>query len=116
MEGLGMEYISLLVGIVLSIMAILMRARKLNFLISRFRSFQKAIRRKQIAVDEKQVSIFYSTLFFVLAIVLFIGTIGQFMNSDNSELISWWTWIVCIVIGISGMLYLNLNKRFIKEV
>ncbi|MHA1292526.1 MAG: hypothetical protein ACTSQJ_07660 [Promethearchaeota archaeon] len=52
---------------------------------------------------------------FVGGSILLIGTILQLIASDNSTLISWWSWIVCIGIGIVGILYLNINKRFIKE-
>jgi hypothetical protein len=112
-----MDFISLLVGIVLFIVAALFRVGALNILVKRWVWFQKAIRRRDIVADEKAVSTFYSNLCFIVACILLIGIILQLITSDNSALISWWTWIVCIVIGISGILYLNLNvnKRFIKE-
>ncbi|MHA1251238.1 MAG: hypothetical protein ACTSVV_14580 [Promethearchaeota archaeon] len=112
-----MDFISLLVGIILVIVAALFRVGALNIIVKRYVWFQRAIRRRDIVFDEKAVSKFYSNLCFIIACILFIGIILQLTTSNNSALISWWIWIVCIVIGVSTILYmnLNLNKNFIKE-
>jgi len=110
-----MYFISLLVGIILGIVAVLFRVGILKIIVKRYEWFQKVIRRKEITVDEKAVTLFYSNLCFVGGSILLIGIVLQLIASDNSTLISWWTWIVCIGIGIVGILYLNINKRFIKE-
>ncbi|MGQ4872463.1 MAG: hypothetical protein ACP6IY_00155 [Promethearchaeia archaeon] len=113
-----MDFISLLVGIILVIIATFFKVGALNIIIKRYVWFQKAIRRRDIVVDEYAVSKFYSNLCFIVTCILFIGIILQLITSNNSALISWGTWIVCIIIGVSAILYmnLNLNKNFIKEV
>jgi hypothetical protein len=112
-----MEFISLLIGIILVILGFLFRVGVLNIIVKRFEWFQKnVIRRRDLIADEKAVSTFYSILCIVGASILLIGTGLQFIIPDNSTLISLWTWIICAVFGIIGILYLNINKCFIKEV
>jgi len=91
-----------------------MKVGWLNLLIDRYEGFQKAIRKNKLVVDKKGVSNFYSILFFLIGIPLLILAIIGFILPDTYKLISTWMYLVLIVIGISGILYLNLSKRFIK--
>ncbi len=109
-----MEIYALTIGLVLCVLGILMKVGWLNFLIDRYEGFQKAIRRKKFSVDKEGVSKFYSILFFVLGVPLLIVAIFGFIIPDSFELISTWIFVVLIVIGISGILFLNLSNRFIK--
>jgi len=109
-----MEIYALIIGIVLCVLGILMKVGWLNLLIDRYEGFQKAIRKNKLFVDKKGVSNFYSSLFFLIGIPLLILAIIGFILPDTYELISTWMYLVLIVIGISGILYLNLSKRFIK--
>jgi len=109
-----MEIYALIIGIVLCVLGILMKVGWLNLLIDRYEGFQKAIRKNKLFVDKKGVSNFYSILFFLIGIPLLILAIIGFILPDTYELISTWMYLVLIVIGISGILYLNLSKRFIK--
>ena len=109
-----MEIYALIIGIVLCLLGILMKIGWLKFLIDRYEGFQKAIRKNKFIVDKKGVSKFYSILFFILGVPLLIGAIIGFIIPDRFKLISTWIYIILIVIGISGILYLNLSNRFIK--
>ncbi len=109
-----MEIYALIIGIVLCVLGILMKVGWLNFLIDRYEGFHKIIRKKKSVVDKERVSKFYSILFFVLGVPLLIGVIIGLIIPDSFKLISTWLYVVLIVIGISGILYLNLSNRFIK--
>ena len=109
-----MENYALIIGIVLCVLGILMKVGWLNFLVDRYEGFQKALRKKKFNVDKEGVSKFYSLLFFVVGGSLLIVAIIGFIIPDSYKLISTWIFIALIAIGISGILYLNLSKRFIK--
>ena len=104
----------LIVGIVLCALGILMKVGWLNFLISRYEGFQKFFRKKKFSVDKEGVKKFYSILFFVVGVPLLIVAIIGFIIPDSFKLMETWIYVALIVIGISGMLYLNLGNRFIK--
>jgi hypothetical protein len=104
------------VAIVLCILAILFRVDKLGFIISRYRSFQRFIRRRKLDVDRKAVTICYSNIILIGALILFIGIIAQLMFPIDSEVISFWTWIAIIPYAICAELYITINKRFIIEI
>jgi hypothetical protein len=101
-------------GIVLFVLGVLMKVGWLNFLIDRYEGFQKAIRRKKFRVDREGVSKYYSILFFVLGGLLMIVAIFGFIFPDGYKSISIWIYLALLVIGISGILYLNISNRFIK--
>lgn len=85
-----------------------------KFLIARYESFQKFIRRKEISVDEEGLSKFYSILFFVTGIPLLIGAIIGFINAEMFKGFSLWLVIAIVTIGVIGILYCNVSKRFLK--
>jgi hypothetical protein len=91
-----------------------MRLGWLNFLIDRHEGFHKAIRIKKIFVDRKEVSKYYSILFFGLGIYLLIVAIIGFLLPEILTLISILI-IVALEMGITGIIYLNVSKRFIKS-
>ena len=109
-----MAVYTLIVGIVLCVLGILMKVGWLNFLISRYEGFQKAFRKKKFSVDKEGVSNFYSILFFVIGSPLLIVAIIGFIIPDSFKLMEFWIYVALVVIGISGILYLNLSNRFIK--
>ncbi|WP_371805111.1 DUF3784 domain-containing protein [Candidatus Lokiarchaeum ossiferum] len=103
----------LIAVIILFILGILMKLRKIDFLIDRFQWFQKLIRKEDIEVNRNRLATFYSYLYFVIAIFLLIGAIILFIDPENGENINLWTVIVTVILGMSGILYCNLSKRFI---
>jgi len=109
-----MEIYALIIGIVLCVLGILMKLGWLKFLIDRYEGFHKAIRKNKFSVDKEGLSKFYSILFFVIGVPLLIVAIIGFIIPDSFKLISTWIYVVLIVIGISGILYLNISNRFIK--
>ncbi len=111
---LNLEIYMLVIGIVLCLLGILMRVGFLNFLIDRYEAFHRAIRKKKFSVDREELSRFYSILFFVLGIPLLIGAIIGFINPDVYEIFSTWLFVAIAVVGIIGILYCNVNNRFIK--
>jgi MFS family permease len=110
------EYvIALIVGIVLCGLGILMMfTNLLNFIIARFESFQKAIRKKEFNVDKEGLSKFYAILWIVLGVLLIIGAIIGFINHESYESFSMWIFVVIIAIGFIGILYCNISNRFIQ--
>jgi hypothetical protein len=103
----------LIAGIILLILGILMKLRKIDFLIDRFQWFHKLIRKDDIEVDRDRLATFYSYLYIVIAVFLLIGAIIVFINPENVDTINLWTIIVTAIVGISGILYCNLSKRFL---
>ena len=85
-----------------------------KFLIARYEAFQKFIRRKEISVDGEGLSKFYSILFFVTGIPLLIGAIIGFINAEIFKEFSLWLVIAIAAIGVIGILYCNVSKRFLK--
>ncbi len=99
------EYV--LVVIILEIMAWLMRIRKLDILISRYESFQKLIRRRSFTVDKAGVANYYSYLFAFSGLSVFLS-----LFIDTSKFVSWIV-IAFFVIIASGVLYLNIGKKYL---
>ena len=109
-----MDNYPLIVGIVLCVFGILIKVGWLNFLIDRYEWFHKAIRKKKFSVDKEGLSKFYSILFFALGVPLLIVAIIGYIIPDIYKVISTWTYIAVLAIGITGILYINLSNRFIK--
>jgi len=105
---------ALIVGIVLCALGILMIFGQPSFLIARYETFQKAIRKKMVSVDKEGLSKFYSVMFIVTGVPLIIGAIIGLINPEIYELFSIWLYIALAVIGIIGIAYCNVGKRFIK--
>jgi hypothetical protein len=102
------------VGIILCILGILMRIGKLNFILSRYESFHKAIRKRNFTVDRDSLSKFYFFEFLILGGLLLIAGIIHAILPENNEFNSYWIYIVIISIGIIGMLYCNFSNRFLN--
>ena len=109
-----MEVYFLIISIVLFVLGFLMIFGQLKFLIARYEAFKKFIRRKEISVDGEGLSKFYSILFFVTGIPLLIGAIIGFINAEIFKEFSLWLVIAIAAIGVIGILYCNLSKRFLK--
>ncbi|MCK5304218.1 MAG: DUF3784 domain-containing protein [Candidatus Heimdallarchaeota archaeon] len=109
-----MAIYALIVGIILCALGILMIFGQPSFLIARYETFQKFIRKKMVGVDKEGLSKFYSILFVVTGVPLIIGAIIGFINPDIYELFSIWLYIALAGIGIIGIVYCNVGKRFIK--
>jgi len=108
-----MEQYILIVGIALCALGVLMKIGWLNFLIARYEWFQKAIRKKEFSVNKEKVANFYSILFIVIGVPLLIsGIIGLIIPNDKK--IAFWIIVTLIATGISGIIYLNASKRFLK--
>lgn len=105
---------SLYVGLILCFLGILMRARKLDFLMARYEFFQMAIRKKNLSVDRERLSKFYSYFFIILGGILLIAAIIQFIIPEMSKGITFWIFIVVAAVGIIGILYCNLTNRYLK--
>lgn len=103
----------LIAGIILLILGILMKLRKIDFLIDRFQWFQKLIRKDDIEVDRDRLAKFYAYLYIIVAVFLLTGAIIIFIVPDNVDTINLWTMLVTVIVGISGILYCNLSKRFL---
>jgi hypothetical protein len=104
----------LITGIVLLILGILMKLRKIDFLLDRFQFFHKNIRKEDIEVRRDRLATLYSYLYIMIATLLVIGGIIVFVDSANSDKINLWTAIVAIILGIGGILYCNLSKSIIN--
>jgi len=89
---------------------------QLRFIIDRYEVFHKAIRKKEFSVDRKGLSDFYSILFFILGTPLLIGAIIGLINSELDDTSFIWLFVAVAVVGVIGILYCNVSKRFIKEV
>jgi len=109
-----MEVYTLIIGIVFCVLGVFMKLGWLNILISRYEWFHKAIRKKEITVNKKGVTNFYTILFFVLGVFLLIlGIVGFTSPNLILDEISLWIWVGVIVIGVIAILYLNISRRFI---
>jgi len=84
---------ALYIGIALCILSILMRLRKLDFFLGRYEGLSK----------------YYSILYLVVGVILLIGGVIILIGPNNVDTITNVTYIVVIVIGLLGMLYLNLT-------
>ena len=108
-----MEVYLLVAGIILLILGILMIFGQPRFILLRYESFHKFVRKKDVSVDEKRLSRFYSILFFVTGIPLLIGAIIGFINAEMFKEFSLWLVIAIAAVGVIGILYCNISKRFI---
>jgi membrane protein required for beta-lactamase induction len=104
----------LYVGIIMCVLAILMKLNVLNFVIARFEAFHKAIRKKPFSVDKKGLSNYYFILFLFVGVMFLIVALVQYIEPANIDTISLVLYILVIVIGLSGMLYMNISNRFIQ--
>ncbi|MHA1737624.1 MAG: hypothetical protein ACTSXA_03480 [Candidatus Heimdallarchaeota archaeon] len=110
-----LEIITLIVGIVLCLLGIFMLIVPRNFIVSRYEGFHKAIRRnKEISVEKERLAKFYAILYFVLAVPLLTLAIIGFTNKEIFDLIYIWLFVAVATLGLIGILYCNLSKRFIK--
>ena len=109
-----MPIYALIIGIVLWMLGFLMIFGQLSFLISRYETFHKFIRRKDFSIDREGLSKFYSILYFVTGIPLLIGAIIGFINLDLYKTTSIWVYIAALVVGVIGIVYCNISNRFLK--
>jgi FtsH-binding integral membrane protein len=105
---------SLIVGGILCVLGIFMRVGWLDIIISRYESFQKTIRKKNLRVDREGLAKFYSNTYFVLGVILLIAAVIQSIMPEFSEIITLWIFIAVAGIGIVGILYSNLSNRYLK--
>ena len=110
-----MEIYPLIVGLILCVLGILMKARKIDFILMRYEGFQKAIRKKKIEVDRDRLSKFYFSLFILLGSILLIAAIIQLIIPSSSENISFWIFVVVAALGTIGILYCNLSTRYLTS-
>jgi len=110
-----MEGYSLYTGIILCVLGILMRAKKLNFLLLRYEGFQKVIRRRMVKVDKESLTRFYFIGLILIGGLLMITGMIQLLKPKGYEIITTWMWISVLAIGISGMLYCNITSRFLVD-
>ncbi len=103
----------LITGTILFIFGILMKLRKIDFILDRFQGFHEIIRKKEIEVKRDRLATFYSYLYIVIAIILLIGAIITYINPEIVNKINLWTAIAAAIVGIGGILYCNLSKRFL---
>lgn len=104
----------LIAGIVLWVLGFFMIFGQLGFILARYGSFQKFIRRKEISVDKEGLSKFYSILFFISGTPLLIGAIIGLIRTDMDMWTFIWLFIAVAIIGVIGILYCNISTRFIK--
>jgi len=110
-----MEIISLVTGIVLCLLGIFMIISQQNFIVNRYEGFHKAIRRnKKISIEKERLAKFYAILYFVLAVPLLVCAIIGFIKPDVFELIYIWLFVAVGALGLIGIFYCNLSKRFIQ--
>ncbi|MHA1521736.1 MAG: DUF3784 domain-containing protein [Promethearchaeota archaeon] len=114
-NGMIMEGYSLYTGIILCVLGILMRAKKLNFLLLRYEGFQKVIRRRMVKVDKESLTRFYFIGLILIGGLLMITGMIQLLKPKGYEIITTWMWISVLAIGISGMLYCNITSRFLVD-
>ncbi|MGC9779591.1 MAG: hypothetical protein HZR80_10150 [Candidatus Heimdallarchaeota archaeon] len=111
--------ISLSIGTIFCLFGTMMLVWPQNFLIKitikRFVWFQKAIRRKEIEVKKKELTIFFTILYFVIAIPLLTMAIIGFINTQIPSLTFIWVYVAIVVLGIIGVLYINISKHFIQS-
>jgi hypothetical protein len=105
---------ALYIGIALCVLSILMRLGMLDFLLGRYEGFQKVFRKRSFNLDRKGLSNYYSILFLVVGALLLIGGVIILIGPNNVDIITNVTYIVVIVIGLFGMLYLNLTSKFLN--
>ncbi|MHA1953538.1 MAG: DUF3784 domain-containing protein [Candidatus Heimdallarchaeaceae archaeon] len=109
-----MEVYVLIAGIILFILGFLMIFGQPSFILARYETFQKIIRRKEISVDKEGLSKFYSILFFISGTPLLIGAIIGLIRTDMDIWIFIWLFIAVAIIGVIGILYCNISNKFIK--
>ena len=108
-----MEIYVLIAGIILMILGFLMIFRWIDFLLIRYESFQKFVRKKELRANKNALSKFYSITFFALSIPLIIGAIIGLLNSEISDMFYVWLMVGIAAVGIITILYCNISTRFI---
>lgn len=104
----------LIVGIVLCALGILMLFGQPSFLLARYEGFHKAIRKNMKSANRESLAKFYSLLFLATGMPLTIGGIIGLIVAETYEIFSLWLYVVVGVIGISGLIYMNVSKKFIE--
>jgi uncharacterized membrane protein YoaK (UPF0700 family) len=97
-------------------MGVMMIFGQPRFILRRYESFHRFFRKQDISVDEKKLSKFYSILYFVTSIPLLVGAIIGFINNEMFKEFSLWLVIAVVVIGVAGIIYCNISKRFLKTI
>ncbi|MHA1127047.1 MAG: hypothetical protein ACTSO7_16220 [Candidatus Heimdallarchaeota archaeon] len=107
--------ITLIVGIVLILLGMYVIVYRQNFIVKRFEGFHKSIRRKKkISVNLEGLSIFYAILYFIVAIPLLVIAIIGFIDTELPFMDFVWVFVAVAIVGVIGILYCNLSKRFIQ--
>lgn len=103
----------LIAGIVLCALGVLMIFGQPSILLARYEGFHKFIRKNMKSADRERLSKFYSIMFFVTGVPLTIGSIIGLIVPDTFKLFYLWLLLALVVIGMSIVIYFNVNKRFI---
>ncbi|MHA1619632.1 MAG: DUF3784 domain-containing protein [Promethearchaeota archaeon] len=109
-----MTIYSLVIGLLLIILGGLMRMRKGDFLLSRYESFHKIIRKKQFTLDREGLSRFYTVFYWIEGTLFIIIALLEFIEAFTSESSSIWAYGFAIAFGILGILYCNITTKFLN--
>jgi hypothetical protein len=110
-----LEIVSLSIGIVLFMLGIMMLIWTKNFIIMRFEGFHKAIRKKEIDIKYRRLAVYNAILYFIMAIPLLSIAIIGFVN-EMEYLTYVWVFVPVAVLGLIGILYSNISKKFIQPI
>lgn len=102
-------------SLVLITLGFIMLIGWLNFVIIRYEAFHRFIRKKEFRVEKERLKIFYSIIFFVTGVPLFIGAIIGLAIQHLFDVYSLWLYIAVAAIGLIGILYSNISNQFIKQ-
>jgi hypothetical protein len=100
-----MEYMYL-VAAVLLVMAVLMRVRKLDFLLFRYQTFQNTFRKGTFNLDEEGLSRAYTYIFIFSAVIVVIYALTR-------EMLGFWGEVVLFIAVFAQLFYLNVTKKFL---
>lgn len=106
-----MELVLFIGPLLLSILGIVLRSGKANFLIAGYNTLPKKEKEKY---NEKELSKFVSNLMFVLSGLLCINGIVTMLKPNNYALIYSLGILLFIVVAIAAVIYMNTGNRFKK--
>jgi len=108
------EVYTLIAGIVLCVLGIMMLVWTKNFILMRFESFHKFIRKNEIEIKYRRLAVFNAILYFVTAIPLLTTAIIGFVI-EIPYMTYVWIFIAVAVFGLVGILYSNISNQFIQS-
>ena len=109
-----MTIYSLIIGLFLIILGVLMKMRKVDFLLSRYESFHKIFRKKQFTLDREGLSRHYTVFYWIEGSLFLIIALLEFIEAFTSENSSIWAYSFAIALGILGILYCNITTKFLN--